>query len=468
MWSERSGSCSSEPAMVRDLSLIVPCFNEAEHLRESVSVVRGVLDESGHDYELVFVDDGSRDETRAIIVELCAGQARDRFIFHERNRGRGAAVKTGFAASSGRVAGFLDIDLEVSASYLPSLVDAILVDGFDVVTGQRSYLFNEAAALHRHALSFAYRLLLKAALDCGLHDTETGCKFFRRESAAHAVLSSTADGWFWDTEVMTRAALTGLKIYEMPVLFKRRSDKRSTVRVLPDSVRYLIALERFRAHAGMSLRAKSPIYWTSRGYDLTMKLLYGGEYEETYAAVARQIPDGASVVDVCCGTARLGRDYFRDRSIDYLGLDFNGHFVRSARRHGLQARFFDALSEPIPPADYVIMCSSLYHFRACEDEVLDKMKAAARCAVILSEPVHNLTASRVPLVGRLARRLSKPGIGESRARYDLAALQALAKRHHAAVQYQPGQRNALVIMPARVAASNVFSLHWAAPIAVDR
>ena len=81
-----------------DLSLVIPCYNEAPHLRESVAALREVLDASRWDYEIVLVDDGSSDGTRPLIEELCAVTPRCRYIFHERNLGRGGAFKTGFRA----------------------------------------------------------------------------------------------------------------------------------------------------------------------------------------------------------------------------------------------------------------------------------------------------------------------------------------------------------------------------------
>lgn len=432
--------------MSPDLSLVVPCYNEASHLRESAAAVLAVLDQTRYDYEVVFVDDASQDETPQLIREICAQSDRCRSIFHERNRGRGAAFKTGFAATSGRVTGFIDIDLEVHAHYIPALVDLIDRRGYDVVTGYRYYLLRQTGALARHLLSRVYRLLCKLLLDSGVRDSETGCKFFRRETAAAAVLSSECDGWFWDTEVMARAALANLRIHEMPVLFLRRADKRSTVRVLPDSWRYLAELIRFRTKVGLSLLNKSPIYWTCVGYDVGMRLLYGRQYRATYAEVARRIPDGASVVDVCCGTARLARDFLTHRQVDYLGLDFNGHFVMGVRKRGVQAKFFNLLTDEVPPADYVVMCSSLYQMRGVADAVLAKLVGAARQAVIISEPVRNLATSSLPLLAGAARRLTNPGVGEYGERFDLTTFRRFAERHGASeFAHHPGQRNALAV-----------------------
>jgi glycosyltransferase involved in cell wall biosynthesis len=434
-----------------DLSLIVPCYNEAAHLRQNVGAVVEALGLTPWSWEIVFVDDGSADDTRAIIREICAGDGRCRFIFHDRNRGRGAAFKTGFSGSQGRVTGFLDIDLEVHARYLPSLVNEILRHGADIVIGDRHFMLRQTGGLHRVALSWGYRRLCDLLLSLDLEDSETGCKFFNRETTSQVVLASENDGWFWDTEVMARARLANLRIHELPVLFLRRADRTSTVRPLRDSWAYLQALHAFRGKIGLTRRTKSPIYWTGHGYDLTMQALYGGQYADTLAAVARRIPDGASVVDLCCGTARLYQDFLRARRCAYLGLDFNGDFVMHARRRGVDIRWFDLLADPIPPADYVVMCSSLYHFGDHLDDVIGRMRQAASRAVIISEPVRNL--SDAPFVGRLAAALTNPGVGSFTARLDLDRLREICARHGGELTHQVGDRNAIAVFPPAAAAA---------------
>ena len=107
----------------------------------------------GWTWEIVFVDDGSEDETRAIIRDICAADARCRSIFHDRNRGPWRRVQDRVCRSSeGRVTGFLDIDLEVHARYIPGLVNEIVRHGADVVTGQRHFLLRQTRGLHRMAL----------------------------------------------------------------------------------------------------------------------------------------------------------------------------------------------------------------------------------------------------------------------------------------------------------------------------
>jgi hypothetical protein len=108
-------------------------------------------------------------------------------------------------------------------------------------------------------------------------------------------------------------------------------------------------------------------------------------------------------------------------------------------------RWFDLLAEPIPPADYVVMCSSLYHFGADLDEMIGKMRRAANRGVIVSEPVRNL--SNAPVVGRLAAALTNPGVGSFTARFDLDRFRVICERHGGELAYEAGDRNAIAVFP---------------------
>jgi glycosyltransferase involved in cell wall biosynthesis len=167
-----------------------------------------------------------------------------RVLLHERNRGRGQTVTDGFRAARGKIAGYLDVDLEVHCRYIPSLVRAI-ERGADVATVRRIYAF-QLRSLDRYAMSRGYSFLVRKLLGVPFRDTETGFKFFRRE-ALLSVLDEIADpGWFWDTEFMVRAGRRGLRIEEVPGAYLRRYDKTSTVRGIRDSVFYFARLVAFR------------------------------------------------------------------------------------------------------------------------------------------------------------------------------------------------------------------------------
>jgi glycosyltransferase involved in cell wall biosynthesis len=156
------------------LSLVLACYNEAEHLEGSFPQIKEVLDDLRVPYEVLFVDDMSRDRTREIIAAIARthADADIRVLLHERNQGRGATVCDGFRLARGEIAGFLDVDLEVHARYIPSLVKAI-EKGADVATVRRVYAF-QLRSIVRYVLSRGYGWLQRRLLDTRVRDTETG------------------------------------------------------------------------------------------------------------------------------------------------------------------------------------------------------------------------------------------------------------------------------------------------------
>lgn len=228
------------------LSLVLACYNEAEHLEQSFREIRDTLEQARFAFEILFVDDASRDRTREILAQIQAGhpQLAIRTILHETNRGRGATVSDGFRAARGRIAGYIDVDLEVHSRYIPSLVRAI-ENGADVATLRRIYAF-QLGSLDRYVMSRGYSILVRLLLGVGFADTETGYKFFDREKLLPLLDAIEDTGWFWDTEFMVRAARRGLTVVEIPGAYIRRGDKTSTVRGLRDSLRYFAQLLRFR------------------------------------------------------------------------------------------------------------------------------------------------------------------------------------------------------------------------------
>ena len=225
--------------------MVIACYNEAETLRASFAEIREVLEEMRRPYEIVFVDDVSKDATREIIAEIAAAHPDTvRVLLHETNTGRGQTVTDGFRMARGKIAGFLDVDLEVHARYIPSLVKAI-DRGADVATVRRIYAF-QVRSLDRYAMSRGYSFLVRRLLGVDLRDTETGYKFFRRETLLPVLDEITDPGWFWDTEFMVRAVRRGLAVVEIPGAYIRRFDKTSTVSGVRDSIRYFGKLLAFR------------------------------------------------------------------------------------------------------------------------------------------------------------------------------------------------------------------------------
>ncbi len=235
---------------IPELSLVLACYDEEGLFESSCREILSTLEELRRSFEIIFVDDDSRDHTRDLISAFVGAhpQVDTQVVLHETNRGRGATVSDGFRAARGRFTGYLDIDLEVHCRYIPSLVRA-LDDGADAATVKRIYAF-QLSSIDRWLMSEGYSFLVRALLGTKLRDTETGYKFFTRDALLPLLDEIDDTGWFWDTECMVRAERRGLRIVEIPGAFVRRRDKQSTVSGLRDSVRYFSKLLAFRRRLG--------------------------------------------------------------------------------------------------------------------------------------------------------------------------------------------------------------------------
>jgi hypothetical protein len=236
------------------LSLLVPSFNEAPHFEKNLKRIKEVLDSSTLSYEIIIIDDTSTDKTVEIAEEFIKiNNAANNLILikHLRNQGRGKTVNDGIMAAKGDEVGFIDIDLSCSPWYILPIV-AEIKKGADVVLGSRIYKL-KFKTLHRWILSKGYKLLVRMLLRLDLGDTESGCKFFKREEITKVLPRIKDEKWFWDTEIIVRSRLAGLKIVDLPTVFVRESLY-SRVKIIRDSWRHFINLWRFRREIGESLK----------------------------------------------------------------------------------------------------------------------------------------------------------------------------------------------------------------------
>ena len=156
-----------------------------------------------------------------------------------------------------------------------------------------------------------------------------------------------------------------------------------------------------------------------------MRVLYGRYYAARDAAVAAHIPDGASVLELCCGPARLYLRELRGRIGSYVALDASARFVDRLRKLGVDARRADVATAELPAADVVVMQASLYQFLPDAEAIVRRMRAAAGTSVIVSEPVRNLASSRFGAVARLGAGGAATAAGAQAQRFDASSLQAL-------------------------------------------
>ena len=235
-----------------DVSIILACYNEGPTLEDSVRRIIAACQKLRKGWEIIFVEDKSTDETGETVKSLERKIKNSKTIFHKKNMGRGKSVTDGIIAARGDICGYLDVDLEVSEKYIPLFVREI-EKGFDMAVGRRFYE-KGLASLTRFLASKIYAFLVNNLLKVPVSDTEAGYKFFKRSKILPVLLRVGDNHWFWDTEICARAHLSDLSISEIPVLFTRRTDKKSTVRLVPDTIDYLLAIIRFRNQIGRDFK----------------------------------------------------------------------------------------------------------------------------------------------------------------------------------------------------------------------
>ena len=165
------------------------------------------------------------------------------------------------------------------------------------------------------------------------------------------------------------------------------------------------------------------IYRNARLYALAMRLLYRGALDERNRVLAERIEAGTRVVDLCCGPPLLFTSRLERKHVRYLGIDLNPVFLAAVQKTGAETMRLDLRDAPrLPEADYVIMQGSLYHFLPDPAPIVERMLEAAGRRVILSEPIRNLSQSKLPGVAVFAALASDAGYGAQPNRFDEATL----------------------------------------------
>jgi len=196
------------------LSIVMPAYNEAQSVEITIDRVLALP----IDLELIVVDDGSRDGTREILSKLKRPNLR--VIFHEKNRGKGAAVRTGFEAAQGQYVTIQDADLELDPKQIPGLLQPLLDDEADVVYGSR---FIYGYKHMRWISSFANWFLTKFTnilFGIRITDMEACYKVFPTELVPKLALKG--DRFDFEAETTAKFARLKLRIVELPVTYNPR------------------------------------------------------------------------------------------------------------------------------------------------------------------------------------------------------------------------------------------------------
>lgn len=220
------------------LSIIIPAFNEEDGIDKVIQRVLGIRDaltRIGVQMEFIVVDDGSHDNTAAKIAEY----PDVRLVRHLKNRGYGAAIKTGFRHANGEYLAFLDADATYPPEYLPEMCRVAIEQNGDLIVASRMSGAKSQMPLTRRVGNLAYAFLLSLISNTRVRDTSSGMRVIRRQALER--LYPLPDGLQFTPAMSTRAIHENLKVIEVAVPYSERVG-RSKLSVVRDGVRFTNAI----------------------------------------------------------------------------------------------------------------------------------------------------------------------------------------------------------------------------------
>ena len=199
------------------LSLVFPIFDEEENIEPLLASAREIASRLTRNFEIILVDDGSRDGSAEIIGRHCQKDSRVRLLQHSRNTGYGAALHSGLRESRGELIFFSDADLQFDLSELENLIDH--ADDFDIVAGYRA---QRSDPWPRRLLADTWGFIVRGMFGLSVRDIDCAFKLFRREVIDEIEIESI--GAFVNTEILVRAETLGYRVHQVPVSHRRRQN----------------------------------------------------------------------------------------------------------------------------------------------------------------------------------------------------------------------------------------------------
>jgi dolichyl-phosphate beta-glucosyltransferase len=215
-----------------DLSVVIPAYNESARLPRSLERIREYLERRAGDFELLVVDDGSRDGTAEVATRILAPLGeRGRVLPHRLNLGKGASVRNGMLVARGNRVLFTDADLSTPIEEIEKLERA-LMDGAGIAIGSRAVdrrLVEQRQSLPRDVMGRLFNLVVRLSAVRGIGDTQCGFKLFRREVVGPVFGRTRLDRFGFDVEVLAIAQRLGIRIAEVPVRWRNSPGSRVTL-----------------------------------------------------------------------------------------------------------------------------------------------------------------------------------------------------------------------------------------------
>lgn len=220
------------------VSIVIPAYNEAARLPETLVLIKDFIDQQDYTAEIVVIDDGSSDDTVTIVKKMARRIPELRLIENAQNKGKGKVVQQGMLEAAGAFRLFMDADYSTPITELPKLLAE--ADTASVVIGSR-YLRPDSIKvkqpLKRRIISRTCNWLIQRLVLPGIKDTQCGFKLFSAEATRASFPDLTRQGWSFDIELLVIASQRGFAIKEVPVDWF--DAKQSTLRASRGAVPFI-------------------------------------------------------------------------------------------------------------------------------------------------------------------------------------------------------------------------------------
>ncbi|MCB4756683.1 MAG: glycosyltransferase family 2 protein [Elusimicrobia bacterium] len=226
------------------LSIIIPAYNEAARILPTLETIEAFVKTQPYPIEVLIVDDGSKDGTAGTVRTFIDGKSHFRLLQHERNLGKGAAVRLGMRSAQGAYRLFSDADLSTPIEE----VSKFFPHAYDVIIGSRRVRgaqLKKRQPFYREAMGRVFSVLVRLLTLHGFLDTQCGFKFFTANAADNIFFKQTINGFGFDVEILFIAKKCfRYRIKEAPVVW--RDSPQTQVRLFRDSLRMFVDLLRIR------------------------------------------------------------------------------------------------------------------------------------------------------------------------------------------------------------------------------
>jgi len=225
-----------------DISVVIPAYNEERRIGPTLEKVYGYFNSESPDFEIIVVDDGSKDKTVSEAEKFSETYPRVKLLRHKKNRGKGAAVRTGVMASKGKLVLFSDADLSTPVEETEKMKRAV-DEGHDVAIASRALEDSDIVIpqpLYRRFIGRIFPCFVRLVVMRNFRDTQCGFKLFTGEAAKTLFADLQTEGFAFDVEILYRAVRKGMKVKEIPVSWVNSDISR--VNIFKDPFRMLTSL----------------------------------------------------------------------------------------------------------------------------------------------------------------------------------------------------------------------------------